>query len=200
MGANLQKLNLDTVDILLPLEKCYVGPRTEEALKNLSVYDAKIEREKMQKHYIEIAKYFQKMFPLNSHMLRDLSCLHPEIYMKTATVRSIERLAKLVPHVISAEDMPKIVDEWKALQAEAIDEGWYQEEVVDKDGKLTKKMIRVDHFWRKVFKIKLPSGDLKYATLPKLIKTLLCIHHENFDCERSLSDNNKVVTNNRISL
>ena len=32
-GANLQKLNLDTVDILLPLEKCYVGPRTEEALK-----------------------------------------------------------------------------------------------------------------------------------------------------------------------
>ena len=56
-GANLQKLNLDTVDILLPLEKCYVGPRTEEALKNLSVYDAKIEREKMQKHYIEIAKY-----------------------------------------------------------------------------------------------------------------------------------------------
>ena len=95
--------------------------------------------------------------------------------------------------------MPKIVDEWKALQAEAIDEGWHQVEVVDKDGKLTRKMIRVDHFWRKVFKIKLPSGDLKYATLPKLIKILLCIHHGNSDCERSPSDNNKVVTNNRIS-
>ena len=61
-------------------------------------------------------------------------------------------------------------------------------------------MIRVDHFWRKFFKIKLPSGDLKYATLSKLIKTLLCIHHGNSDCERSLSGNNKVVTNNRISL
>ena len=90
--------------------------------------------------------------------------------MKTATVRGIKRLAKRVPHVISVEDMPKIVDEWKALQAEAIDEGWYQEEVVDKDGKLTKKMIRVDHFWRKVFKIKLPSGDLKYATLQNLLR------------------------------
>ena len=28
-GAILQKLNPDTVDILLPPEKCYVGPRTE---------------------------------------------------------------------------------------------------------------------------------------------------------------------------
>ena len=112
-GANLQKFILGTVDILLPLEKCYAGPRTEEALKNLSVYDAKIEIEKMQKHYIEIAKYFQKKFLLNSQMLmlRDLSCLHPEMHMKTATVRSIERLAKRVPHVISVEDMPKIVDE-----------------------------------------------------------------------------------------
>ena len=124
----------------------------------------------MQKHYIEITKYFQKMFLLNSQMLRDLSCLHPEMYMKTATVCSIERFAKRVPHVISVEDMPKIVDVWKALQAEAISEGCYQQEVVDEDEKLTKKMICVDHFCRKVFKIKLPSGDLKYATLQNLLR------------------------------
>ena len=39
----------------------------------------------------------------------------------------------------------------------------------------------------------------KNATLAKLLKTLLCIHHGN-DVGRSLSDNKKVVMNNRISL
>ena len=71
------------------------------------------EREKMQKHYIEIAKYFQKMFPLNSQMLRDLSCLHPEMYMKTATVCSIELFAKHVPHVICWRLVPARSSWWR---------------------------------------------------------------------------------------
>ena len=96
--------------------------------------------------------------------------------------------------------LPKVVDEWKALQAEAIDTIWYEEELVDKDGNTTTKLIRVDHFWRKVFKITLPSGLAKYNALPKVIKTLLCIHHGNSDVERSLSDNKKVVTNEQTLL
>ena len=61
-------------------------------------------------------------------------------------------------------------------------------------------MIRVDHFWRKIFKIQLLSGQPKYTVLPKVVKTLLSIHHGNADCEHSLSDNKKVVTPEGVRL
>ena len=188
-AKRLKKLKLD--DILLPPEECYIGPKTKEALKTLSPHDARQERKKMQNHYLTIAKYFQKKFPLDSDILRDLSALHPQMYMHDTTVKCIERLAKLVPHVLPVEENPKVVDEWRALQAENIDKSWYEEEIVDDEGKSTTKLIRVDHFWRKIFKIKLPSGLNKYTVLPKVLKTLLSIHHGNADVERSLSDNKK---------
>ena len=58
----------------------------------------------------------------------------------------------------------------------------------------------MDHFWRNIFKIKLPSGFDKYTALPTVIKTLLSIHHSNSDVERSLSDNKKVITSERVQL
>ena len=61
-------------------------------------------------------------------------------------------------------------------------------------------MIQVDHFWRKILKIKLPNGSDKYTALPKVIKTLLSIHHSNSDVERSLLDNKKVLTSEQVQL
>ena len=40
----------------------------------------------------------------------------------------------------------KVADKWKALQAENIDSSWYEEKIVNNEGKSTKEMIRVDHF------------------------------------------------------
>ena len=76
------------------------------------------------------------------------------------------------------------------MQAKKIDETWLKEECLgEEESKITTKMIRVDLFWRKIFKIQLLSGQPKYTVLPKVVKTLLSIHHGNADCERSLSDN-----------
>ena len=52
-----------------------------------------LERKKMQKHYLEITKYFQKNFLLDSKIFRDLLALHPKVYVQDATVTRIERLA-----------------------------------------------------------------------------------------------------------
>ena len=135
-------------------------------------------------------------------MLKDLSCLHPEMIRSDVTVNSIQRLAKLLPHIISNDELPKIYDEWKCLQAEFITfpGEWYQYEDFDDDGNNMVKLKRVDHFWREVFKVKQANGQLKYPTLPKLLKTVMCIHHGNADVDRSLSDNKKIVTNHRVSL
>ena len=34
-------------------------------------------RKQMQEFYIAVAKHFQKRFPLDNGLLRDLACLHP---------------------------------------------------------------------------------------------------------------------------
>ena len=52
--------------------------------------------------------------------------LHPQVFKSNAAVQAIELLAKLLPHIVPLEDLPKMVDKWKALQAEAIDTSWYQ--------------------------------------------------------------------------
>ena len=198
-GRSLKTLKLDD-SVLLPPEDCYVGPKTEEALRSVSPHDARVERRKMRDHYLAVAQYFQKKFPLDSIVLRDLSALHPQIFMQESTVKSIERLAKLLPHVLPVEEIPKLIDEWKSVQAESIDRSWYEEDFVDKEGQSSTRLVRVDHFWRKVFHIKLHTGLVKYTVLPKVVKTLLSIHHGNADVERSLSDNKKVVTGERVRL
>ena len=73
---------------------------------------------------------------------------------KSYTVVAIERLAKQIPHVIQIEDVPKAVDEWRALQAE--------EETAE-------ALIRVDHFWRGMFDIKHHDRSVKYTIVPHVI-------------------------------
>ena len=58
----------------------------------------------------------------------------------------------------------------------------------------------IGYFWRKIFKIKLPSGSDKYTVLLKVIKTWLSIHHSNLNVEGSRSDNKKFVTSERVQL
>ena len=40
----------------------------------------------------------------------------------------------MLPHVLPVEEIPKVFDEWKALQAENIDSSWYEEEIVYNKG------------------------------------------------------------------
>ena len=105
-AKRLKKLKLDD-DLLLPPENCYHGPKTEQALKAVSPHDARLEKKKMQKHCLVITKYFQKNYPLDSDIFRDLSALPPKVYMLDATVTSIEHIAQLLPHVLLVQKIPK---------------------------------------------------------------------------------------------
>jgi len=58
--------------------------------------------------------------------------------------------------------------------------------------------MRVDHYWRNIFKIASGEGQTKYPFLQKLIKSALVLPHGNADVERSLSVN--VVTRERTHL
>ena len=59
---------------------------------------------------------------------------------------------------------------------------------------------RVDNYWDKVFGIQTATGDKKFNLLPRVVKSVLCIHHGNADVDRTLSDNKNIVTDERTRL
>ena len=65
-GVKLQRLNVQDTDLQLSLEQMFVGPKTEEALKELSPERKKAERKKMQDFYIRITK---DIFRRNFHWI-----------------------------------------------------------------------------------------------------------------------------------
>ena len=120
-------------------------------------------------------------------VLAAASCLHPDNRKDKITIKQIDYLAKKFKHVIAEKEVSLITGEWKLYQAEA-------DTVID----VTK--CRIDHYWRKIFKLTTSAGELKYPTLRKLVKSVLSLHHGNADVERSLSDNKNTCTKDRVGL
>ena len=99
----------------------------------------------------------------------------------------IERLAKMIPHVIAETEISEVKDEWRLY-------------MVESERKLpppTTPLTRVDYYWKAVFEIKSNSGEQKYSKLPALVKAVLAFQNGNAAVERSLSDNKNSVTSER---
>ena len=58
----------------------------------------------------------------------------------------------------------------------------------------------IDHYWQKVLDQKNVTGSPRCKILAKLVKAGLCLAQSNARVERSLSENKKVVTNERTLL
>ena len=151
----------------------------------LTPFEQKMEREKMLQFYISAVKFLQKKLPFDNMLLAAASCLHPNKKKDKIGIKQLEYLAKKFGHVIAEKDVSRLKDEWKLYQA-------------DENIELMK--CRIDHYWRKVFKLKTLAGDFRYPTLWKLVKSILTLHHGNADVERSLSDNKNTCTKDRVLL
>ena len=78
--------------------------------------------------------------------------------------------------------------------------GWIHYNVVTPTGGSDKKFHRVDHYWSSILALKTESGDIKYPSLTKLLKTALSLPHGNADVERSLLVNKNLLKDNRPAL
>ena len=137
--------------------------------------------------------YLQNNLPLQSTLLKDVSCLAPNVRNKEWTVNAIGRLAAKLPHMVSEREVSLVKDQWKLYQAEDIPEEWHTDILMDVPK-------RLDHYWAKVLKIKSESGTKKYSLLSKVVKSCLSLHNGNASVERSLSDNKNTLTSERTKL
>ena len=91
-------------------------------------------------------------------------------------------------------DLDKLGDEWRIYQLETITEDWYRE------FEEPEKLIRVDHFWRKVDDLKDAMGERKFPSIMKVVKTALILGHGNAAVERGFSESGQSVTADRVCL
>ena len=144
--------------------------------------------------YVAVTKYCQRYFPLHSQFLKDVVCLSLFVREQNWTVNSIGRLAALLPHIVSEQEITIIKDQWRPYQAETIGENWI------KDSE-TGKLKRLDHCWAKILKIvSLSDGSRKYNVLSKVAKSCLSVPNGNAGAERSLPDNKNMLFSERTNL
>ena len=176
------------------MKKIDFGKDAQDYLVVLDENQRKQGQKAMKMSYESIVKYLQQKLPLQSTIMRDISCLSPLVRECEWTVNAIGRLASLLPHVLSKKEMALIKDEWRLYQIEDIQENWFRD---TKSG----KMIRVDEYWQNIFEIRSAnSTNAKYPCLRKVVKTLLSLPNGNADVERSLSDNKNTLTAERTNL
>ena len=176
-GKSLLKLDVGKKEIYLPLEEIEIDAKTTRLLKQLSPFDQKQEKEKMLEFYIASTKQLQRRLPLENSFISNGGCLHPGARTQKNSLVMIERLAKMMPHVVAETEVSEVKDEWRLY-------------MVESERKLpppTTPPTRVDHYWKAVFAIKSNSGELKYTKLPSLVKAVLSFQNGNAAVERSLS-------------
>ena len=85
--------------LLFQSEKCFSKKKKDETL------------ELMKNALIAATKYLQKNLPLDSALLKGITCFPPAVRNKVWTIRAIGRLAERFPHVIKERDVSVIRDQ-----------------------------------------------------------------------------------------
>ena len=127
----------------------------------------------------------RKNLPLESTLLKDISCLSPTVRNKDWTICATGRLAERFSHVIKEWKVSVIKDQWVFYQKEKVPNEWYQDSLI-------KNVKRQDSYWSKIFDKN--QKLVQKIWLTKLVKNCLLLHNENASVvERSLSDNKNTL-------
>lgn len=84
-----------------------------------------------------------------------------------------------------------MTDEWKLFM-----EGNIPEACIDRD----QSEFQIDKYWAQLFEMKDVRGKPKFPVLSNVVKCALILAHGNADTERSLSENKRIVTKERVNL
>ena len=144
------------------------------------------EKKKRCYNFISRVQFLQKKLPFDNGFSCS-NCLRPENRKKNITAKQTELLAKKFSHIIQETEVSKAKDDWKLYQTED-------------DAQIDVSKCRIDHYWGKIFKFQLATGEPKYENLSKVVKSLLSLHNGNAAVERSLSDNKNTCTKERVNL
>lgn len=63
--------------------------------------------------------------PVGRGIVKDLSCLNPQLQKADQGMQAVQRTARRLPQIVTEEALPLLNDEWKVYQAQDIPEDWY---------------------------------------------------------------------------
>ena len=149
-----------------------------DVLKKLSDGSARKAILGMRTFYKTVIKYLQQVLPLGDILLKLLSCLNPREQRGNNSMQHCIVVARNMPN-LSDEEQVIVGDEWVHYMEIKVKEEDF--------------ILRVDHFWHKIFCCRDSSGD-RFVVLPKMVECALALCHSNADVERSLSVNKRMLT------
>ena len=182
-GSDLASIECQNVKIQLSEPEIVIGEMTRNAMAKRTS-DQKQALLGMRSFFKVTSSQLQVKLPLDNLLLRQLGCLNPLKREKKSTVTSIQSIAmKLQPKV----DPSEVTDEWKLFE-------------VDNELPAYDLRERIKVYWNKVSKLQAADGELRYKTLPTVIKSGLVLAQTNAESEHSLSVNARIVTKDRALL
>ena len=183
-GSDLASIECQNVKIQLSEPEIVIGEMIRNAMAKLTSDQQKQAFLGMRSFFKVTSSQLQVKLPLDNLLLRQLGCLNPLKRKKKSTVTSIQSIAmKLQPKV----DPSEVTDKWKPFQ-------------VDNELPAYDLRERIEVYWNKVSKLQAADGELRYKTLPTVIKSGLVLAQTNAESERSLSVNARIVTKDRAFL
>jgi hypothetical protein len=161
-----------------------VGDDVKQIIQGLSALDKLSFRTRARKHYVAAAKHILTKTSLSKikTQVKHFRCLQPGEISKERSCNSAVKIATTLPMKVS-EGM--LQDEWKLLQHENVKH---------------EENERIDHFCRKVFKIRNGFDEPKYPTVTTIVKASLALSHGNADVERAFSISGKFLTNDKTAM
>ena len=113
-GDQLCEIEVDNVQNMRNLEEMEICEATKNAMStNIKKEKHKAMLMEMRSFFLSSVKHLQTKLPLRNQILKALECLKPSARLSAESETEITRLAKAVPHVVSAVEISSVCDEWK---------------------------------------------------------------------------------------
>ena len=190
--SEIVKVDVSNQEHQFPLKKKLILVKKLRIIFNSwQIVEEKLHLLQMKDSDVSVIQYLQKNLPLNSMMLKYITCLSPLLRSCNWSVEAIGRLASLILHLISKREVSIVNDQWRLYWLEKIDENWISDPKTD-------KMCQIDFFWSKVFTVMSSNRERKYKLLSKVVNSFISFPNGNANVERSLSDNKSTLRTNKL--
>ena len=158
-GKQLKELDLSNDEgQFMSINDMFVGSKIKKLRKEVPKDDCVIKQFLSQASaaYIQCAQHMQKTLPLNSQILKSLSCIDPCIRNHSVSVKGLTRLAEYFSHLLSVGEEGSVLKEITYYST---------------DSHLPEESDDIVHWWTKVVQ------SNKYPALCKIAVGALSIFH-----------------------
>lgn len=171
---------------LLPTNQIKCGDNTEKIILKMKDLDQLQFKTNVRDHFIAAASHLlNKTIIASSATTKHFKCLKPEERKEEKSIRSITKIARLLPFKVSETALS---DEWLLLQLDS--------NLIT----ISNNPSRIDCYWKTIFNIKNALNECKYPLITKVVKAVLSLSHGSASVERYFSISGQIITPDKVRM